>query len=84
MNVEGSARIACIVTDTGSLTDCSIVDESPPDFGFGQAALKLAHVFKMKLIGSDGRSTSGGLVTVPVNFRLPQSSPPPLPSGSRP
>ena len=76
INAEGMARIACTVTEAGSLSDCVVVDESPPGLGFGESALKMAHLFKMKPKTVDGRPVGGARVVVPIRFK-PHPVPPP-------
>ena len=71
MGQNGRAAITCTVTASGSLTGCSVVSEDPADFGFGQAALKLAHLFKMKPQTSDGAPVGGAQITVPIRFVAP-------------
>jgi protein TonB len=70
MNQSGMARISCTVTASGSLSDCSVVSEDPADFGFGGAALKLAHLFKMTPKTEDGAPVGGASVTVPIRFTI--------------
>ena len=48
MNISGRTTIKCTVTASGSLTDCSVTAETPPDYGFGDAALKLTRLFKVR------------------------------------
>jgi protein TonB len=71
MNQSGRASISCTVTATGGLSGCSVVSEDPADFGFGEAALKLAHLFKMKPKQEDGTAVGGGVVVVPIRFVVP-------------
>jgi protein TonB len=70
MNVAGRATISCTVTVQGALTGCSVTSEDPADYGFGQAALKMAHLFKMKPQTADGQPVGGASVTVPIRFQL--------------
>jgi protein TonB len=48
------------VTKSGALTGCSILSESPADFGFGQATLSVTHVWKIRPKSVDGQPTEGG------------------------
>lgn len=73
---EGSATIQCVVEATGALTGCVIVAESPRDFGFGDAALKLSRLFKMRPVTQDGQPVGGARVRIPMVFRLPDEAPP--------
>jgi len=70
MGKEGSATITCAVTAAGSLTGCRLVRETPEDYGFGDATLKLAQYFKMSPRTVDGRAIEGGQVTIPIRFNL--------------
>jgi periplasmic protein TonB len=70
MEQEGTATITCAVTAAGSLTGCRVVRETPGEFGFGAATLKLAQYFKMSPRTVDGRPVEGGQVTIPIRFNL--------------
>jgi protein TonB len=84
MAVEGMATITCDVTAPGRLTGCVIVSETPPDFGFGDAALKMSSLFKVKPLMSDGVAVDGGKITVPIRFKLPEGVSPPEPTQAPP
>jgi protein TonB len=60
------------VTAKGTVAGCSVVSESPADYGFGDAAIKLSRGFRMKPKRADGSPVEGGIVTIPIVFRLPE------------
>lgn len=78
-NLEGSARIDCTLTDANTLKTCSIVEETPPGFEFGDSALGIAchwvlgpeHVANVT-VSEDGERH----VQRTIRFTL-RSSPPP-------
>jgi protein TonB len=72
MNVEGKATISCTVTAQGTLSSCSVADEDPSDQGFGEAAMRMSKLFKMRPMTKDGAPVSGGTVRIPIVFRLPK------------
>jgi len=81
MGIEGQASISCLVTAEGTLTDCSVLSEDPPDQFFGNAALSMASLFKMKPQTINGQPVGGARITVPIRFRMPRPSPPPSDPG---
>jgi protein TonB len=69
--IEGSAIIHCKLTIAGLLTGCTVVSENPRGVGFGEAAIHLSALFKMKWTGgSEGPSEEE--VNIPIQFKLPK------------
>jgi len=77
-NIEGDVVLRCHVTETGKLADCGVLRETPPDAGFGAAALKLTPLFEAREQTPPGGPKRGTDVRIPIRFRLP--TPPPAPS----
>lgn len=69
---NGRAILSRTVTAWGTLADCEAVSETPQNYGFGEAALKLSRIFRMKLRTFDGEPVEGGAVRVPIEFKLPR------------
>ena len=76
LTFEGNAIIHCAVTTQGELANCSVTSEAPKGMRFGEAAIKLAALFRMKPMTVDGAPVGGGAINIPILFRLPKSSVP--------
>jgi TonB family protein len=74
--LEGLGFVSCTVTARGLLESCTVTREEPPGAGFGEAALRLATLFKMRPHREHGKAVPGGTVVLPIRFRLPA---PPVP-----
>ncbi|HEY1752209.1 MAG TPA: energy transducer TonB [Caulobacteraceae bacterium] len=66
--VSGRATLSCLVSAEGRLQDCKVIEQTPPGYDFGDAALKLSRSFRMTPQLRDGVAVGGAKVTFPVAF----------------
>jgi len=64
----GQATLACRVRLDTTLSDCRLVDESPPGMGFGQAALAASRYFRFRPATQNGAPIDGREVRVGVEW----------------
>lgn len=69
---SGRALITCGVAVDGTLENCEVLRQSEGPYAFGEAALQLSQFFRMQPTTVDGKPTSGGMVTIPIAFMVPQ------------
>lgn len=80
LEIEGAATLECTTNQFGALQACKVGTEVPRDQGFGFAAMALAPQFRMRAKPADGRPVAGGVIKIPIRFRLPQAEEPALPA----
>lgn len=72
-NIHGEVTLDCALNADNSLSTCQIVDETPPDYGFGDSALALACLWRLSedTTGIYTSEASGERrIRKPVRFRL--------------
>lgn len=69
-NLGGAVTLACVVTASGHVENCSVIAETPKGAGFGGAAQKLAQFFQMRPQTRDGQPVDGASVHIPIRFSL--------------
>ncbi|WP_135212309.1 energy transducer TonB [Vitreimonas flagellata] len=65
--VEGHVHLLCTVRDDRTL-DCAIHNETPLEYGFGAAALRLSALYIAS--ADDPRVAVGNRVTLPIAYRM--------------
>lgn len=68
--LSGRVLIVCGVAADGSLAACRVDSELPQGEKFGEAALRMAPLFKMRATTASGQSVEGGVVRIPLRFVL--------------
>ncbi len=66
--IEGEVQLDCLVTTTGAL-QCIIASETPANWGFGAAAIRIAHDYRMVPAMRDGAPIEARY-SMRVPFRL--------------
>jgi protein TonB len=74
--VGGRTQIECIGQADGNLGGCVLLYECPTGLGFGEAALKSARYFRMRVRIINGQPVFGGKVIVPMAWKMKGLEPP--------
>lgn len=73
IGISGHTVLHCVVAIDGSMESSTVVEETPVDLGFGQAALAFSKTFKMKPMTVNGRPVDGSLINIPIAFAPPDN-----------
>jgi TonB family protein len=68
--IGGAALIRCEVNTEGRLERCVVRKELPPGYGFGQAALAMAALFRMSPRLENGKPVGGAEVGITITFTV--------------
>ena len=69
MEVSGTAVLSCLLNDMGRPASCTVIEENPADYGFGDAALKLSRFFRATKFTPEGEPVGGTTAVLPVVFQ---------------
>jgi hypothetical protein len=67
-NIPGRVSMRCVGSANGRLNDCMVLEETPVDLGFGDAALKTVARLVLDPKTSDGRPTAGATVEFTLSY----------------
>jgi protein TonB len=65
---SGRVTLDCVIAGNGRL-DCSVAQESPSGYGFGDAALNISRNARVRSMLPDGSSAAGRHLRLPLSFR---------------
>ncbi|HEY1425782.1 MAG TPA: hypothetical protein VGF50_03840 [Caulobacteraceae bacterium] len=67
----GFVGLLCALSSTGWLSVCQVVEETPPGYGFGQAALSVTHQIHLKSHGRTKGAPQPTTALFPIHFAPP-------------
>lgn len=75
-HLEAVVQLSCRLTAEGGLQECQVVSETPPNAGFGAAALELVPKMKMNMKrpptkGAPKLPIAGDRVVIPIRIKIP-------------
>jgi hypothetical protein len=72
MEVGGRGLLRCKLTDEGLLDACWVRAETPPDMGFGQAAMRGAALLRVIPLGAAAPPYDEQAFDIPISFGIPR------------
>ena len=66
----GVAHVACVARWDGTLEDCRLLSETPPDMGFGEATLRAARHHRLEAAPQHGADPRRGMVHLSIRWEL--------------
>jgi TonB family protein len=70
----GQGVMQCRVQVSGTLSSCTVLRQAPQGAGFGEAMLQMAPLFRMRPQTKDGAPVAGGVVRIPIMFKIAAGS----------
>lgn len=67
---SGVAHVACVARWDGTLEDCQLLSETPPDLGFGEATLRAARHHRLQAAPQQGADPRRGLVHLSIRWEV--------------
>jgi TonB family protein len=69
-HVAGFALVECKIQLDHTLTNCTVLEETPPRYGFGEATVRFLRKARMAPRTVDGVPCAGSTVRYPMQWRL--------------
>jgi TonB family protein len=66
---EATVVLGCTIVQEGALA-CNAVNEDPPGWEFGKAAIKVARELRFSTESAEGENIVGGTVQLPIKFKI--------------
>jgi len=73
MEVGGQAVVDCRIGPEGKLEDCKVLSESPAEYGFGEAAIRLTKFMELAPPSEKDKRKGRMRRIIPVGFAVPRS-----------
>ena len=68
---RGRTAMTCTVQPDGALNYCTVTEAEPAGRGFGDSALAVSTLFRMRRLDADGRKAAGRVVIVRIAWPPP-------------